>query len=84
MHANVYKCYLIEDTKKEKPFAVKFTRESDEEKKQAHVKEFKITESLNHKNIVKSIEFFNNDLKGEIHQVLEYIEGIEVLDSIAQ
>ena len=38
-----------------------------EEKKIAHRKEFDITKNLSHKNIVKSVEFFDNELKGEIH-----------------
>jgi hypothetical protein len=48
MHAIVYKCYRIEDTNKENPFAVKMVREEDEEKIQAHKNEFEITKSLNH------------------------------------
>ena len=84
MHAQVYKCFKIDDTQKRVPYAVKFSRESDEEKKMAHIKEYDITKNLNHNNIVKSYEFFDNEIKGEIHQVLEYIEGIEVLDSIAK
>lgn len=84
MHAQVYKCFKIEDTDKKDTFAVKYSRESDEEKKQAHVKEYDITKSLKHVNVVSSIDFFDNEIKGEIHQILEYIEGMEVLDSIAQ
>lgn len=34
--------------------------------------------------MVKSIEFFDNPYKGEIHQVMEYISGVEVLDNIAE
>ena len=80
MHAAVYKCYQINDEARVRPFAVKISREDDEEKKVAHKKEFEITSKLDHKNIVRSIEIFDNELKGEIHQVMEYIEGIEVLD----
>jgi RIO-like serine/threonine protein kinase len=32
-HAQVYKCYKITDFKKETPYAVKITREDDEEKR---------------------------------------------------
>ena len=67
MHAQVYLCYLKEDIDFKTPYAVKISRESDEEKKLAHRKEFDITANLNHKNIVKSIEFYDNELKGEIH-----------------
>ena len=84
MHAQVFKCYKIDDIKKENPFAVKVSRESDEEKKMAHTKEFNITQHLDHPNVVRSIEFFDNEIKGEIHQVLEYVQGVEVLDNIAE
>ena len=63
---------------------MKATREDDEEKKMAHVNEFNITKDLNHINVVRSIAIFNNDIKGEIHQVMDYIEGKEVLDHIAE
>jgi hypothetical protein len=36
MHATVYKCYLIDDVEKTKPYAVKVVREEDEEKILAH------------------------------------------------
>lgn len=84
MHASVYQCFLKEDTEQKSPFAVKVSREDDEEKKQAHKKEFDITKHLRHTNVIKSIELFDNDITGEIHQVMEFIEGKEVLDSIAE
>jgi serine/threonine protein kinase len=80
MHAAVYQCFEKSDEAKETPFAVKISREDDEEKKMAHKKEFEITNKLKHKNIIRSIEIFDNELKGEIHQVMEYVDGIEVLD----
>ena len=46
---------------------MKISREADEEKRMAHIKEFQITNSLNHKNIVKSKEFFDNGALDEIH-----------------
>jgi serine/threonine protein kinase len=76
----VYKCFKKDDVLKEVPYAVKISREDDEEKKMAHLKEFQMTSNLNHKNIVKSIEIYDNSLTGEIHQIMEYIEGSEVLD----
>ncbi len=63
MHAQVYLCYKKEDESRQ-PFAVKVTREDDEEKKMAHRKEFAITHGLDHPNIVKSLELFDNELKG--------------------
>lgn len=84
MHASVYKCFKIEDVDKETPYAVKISKEDDEEKKLASVNEFKMTNQLDHSNVIKSIELFENNFTGEIHQVMEYIEGQEVLDSIAE
>lgn len=70
---SVYKCYKIKDTEKKQPFAVKTTREDDEEKKMAHIKEFNMTKDLDHKNVIRSIEYFEDVVKGEIHQVMGYI-----------
>ena len=67
MHAQVFKCFKKEDKNQEFPFAVKISREDDEEKKQAHIREFDMTSNLNHKNVIRSIEIFDNDLSGEIH-----------------
>jgi len=33
--------------------------------------------------VVSSIDFFDDEIKGEIHQVLGYIKGMEVLDHVA-
>ena len=84
MHASVYRCFKMEDVLKEFPFAVKISREDDEEKRQASFSEFEMTSKLDHKNVVRSFEVFDNSLKGEIYQVMQYVEGIEVLDQIAQ
>ena len=67
MHAQVFQCFFISDELKEHPFAVKISREADEEKRLAHKKEFEITKALNHKNILKSLEFFDNGALDEIH-----------------
>jgi len=48
------------------------------------MKEYEITKNFDHANIVHSIELFDNTLKEEVHQVMEYVQGLEVLDSIAQ
>ena len=84
MHAQVYQCFLIEDTLQENPFAVKISREADEEKRMAHKKEFQITINLSHPNIVRSFEFFDNGPLDEIHQVMEFVDGMEVLDAISE
>jgi hypothetical protein len=57
----------LEDNLDLTPFAVKVSREADDEKRMAHRKEFEITKTLNHPNIIKSIEFFDNGPLDEIH-----------------
>eukprot|EP00347_Sterkiella_histriomuscorum_P009234 403342006 len=84
MHATVYKCFHINDEIKVRQLAVKEMREDDEEKILAAKKEFEITRRLDHPNIVKSIEFFVNDLRKEVHQIMEFIDGKEILDQIAE
>eukprot|EP00347_Sterkiella_histriomuscorum_P015913 403355208 len=84
MHATVYKCFKLEDTKKETPLAVKVIREDDEEKIIAHRNEFKIMESLDNPHIVKGYELFINVQKKEVHEVMKYIDGKEILDQISE
>ena len=43
-----------------------------------------MTNKIDHSNVIKSIELFENPFTGEIHQIMEYVEGQEVLDSIAE
>jgi serine/threonine protein kinase len=74
----------LEDNLGLRPFAVKVSREADDEKRMAHRKEFEITKNLSHPNIIKSIEFFDNGPLDEIHQVMEYVDGLEVLDAITE
>ena len=47
-------------------------------------KEFEIIHKLRHKNIVKAIELLCNDFTGETHTVMEYVEGKEVFELIAE
>lgn len=65
------------------PFAVKIVRDDDEEKIIAHKKEFEILKKLTHPNVVGAKEIFNDPFKKEVYQVLEFIEGSEILDEIA-
>ena len=83
MHASVFRCFSKNDTKKERPLAVKISRDDDIEKKIVFEKEFKITHGLIHPNIVRSLELFTNEFSGETHQVMEYVDGIEVFEKIA-
>lgn len=75
MHSSVYKCFLQEDTRKLTPFAVKITRDDDEEKKIANRNEYEITKNLGHLNILKVKELFENDVSGEMHLVMQYVDG---------
>ena len=80
MHATVFKCFKVDDLEKTVPFAVKIVRDDDEEKQNAHKNEFEIMQRLDHPNIVKGIEIFINNQKKEIHQVMNFIDGKEILD----
>ena len=64
--------------------ATKVIREEDDEKRLAHKKEFDITSNLEHPNVIKSSKYFYNELTKEIHIVMDYIDGKEVLDLIAE
>lgn len=65
-------------------YAVKIVKDDDNEKLLAHKAEFEILNKLSHNNVVRSIEIFNNELKSEIHQVMEFIDGSEILDEIVE
>ena len=64
--------------------AVKEAREPDEERRLAHQKEYKITSIMSHKNVINATEYFFNELTEEVHIVMDYVEGQEVLDQIAE
>mmetsp|Transcript_41212 Transcript_41212/g.56010 ORF Transcript_41212/g.56010 Transcript_41212/m.56010 type:complete len:96 (-) Transcript_41212:620-907(-) len=81
MHATVYKCFDIETNK---AYAAKVVRENDEEKIEAHRQEFKIVNRLNHKNIVRSEHLFVEDIKGQIIQVMQLVEGREICEQMAE
>lgn len=70
MHSSVYKCYLKSDAEKLTPFAVKITRDDDEEKKMANRNEYNLTKDLSHLNILKVRELFENEMSGEMHLVM--------------
>lgn len=66
-----------------KQYAVKIVRDDDKEKLMAHEKEFEILSELTHKNVVRSVEMFHDKFKSIIYQVMEFIDGSEILDEIA-
>jgi hypothetical protein len=47
-------------------YAVKIVRADDQEKIEAHIREFDILKSLDHKNLVRGIQVFRNDFKNEV------------------
>lgn len=65
-------------------YAVKIVRDDDKEKIIAHQREFEILSQLHHKNIVRAIEVFHDKFKNRIYQVLEFIDGQEILDEITE
>lgn len=66
------------------PFAVKIVRDDDREKINAHLREFDILKGLNHPNVVGAIEIYEDAFKKNVFQVMEFIEGQEILDEIAE
>ena len=79
----MFECFRSQDLEEEYPFAVKISRENDEEKQMAHRKEFDLTKELDHKNIISSIDIFENWFTGEIHQVMPLIKGKELIELIS-
>lgn len=53
-------------------------RDNDAEKLAAHEREYSILKKLSHPNVVGSVDFFKDDFKSEIHQVLEYVPGADL------
>ena len=84
MHASVHKCYLIEETERSRPFAVKVVREDDDEKIEIHKAEFYMMKRLDYPTITKVHELFVNEFKREVHIVMEFVDGTEIFDSISE
>lgn len=70
MHSSVYQCHLNSDLRKLTPYAVKITRDNDEEKKIANRNEYNLIRNLDHMNILKVKELFESEFSGEMHLVL--------------
>lgn len=66
------------------PFAVKIVRDDDSEKIDAHEREFSILKKLDHRNVVRAVESFSDKFKHKFYQVMEFINGQEILDEIAE
>jgi serine/threonine protein kinase len=50
----------------------------------AHENEFLILKLLDHKNIVHAIELFKDEFKSEVYIVMQYVEGKEIMDMLAE
>ena len=78
MHSEVKQCFLKDGDDKSSPLAVKITREDDEEKKMLIEAEFTIARELNHPNLVKIHDYFENSFSGEQYLVMDKFEGKEL------
>lgn len=67
-HATVYRC-IQKDSGKE--FAVKITKQGDEELIEGARVQYKILKSLNHKNVMKAEAFYTDKLKLTTYLVCE-------------
>jgi serine/threonine protein kinase len=74
---------ISKDDYKPEKYAVKIVRDDDCEKLRAHEVEFEILSKLKHPNIVNTKEIFVDNFKNIIYQVIEFIDGSEILDEIA-
>jgi len=95
MHATVFKCISKKEQSdsssedsgqpqkpKENTFAVKICRNDNKEVLEAHETEYKIIKLFDHPNLVKGISCFKDEMKCEVHCVMTYVEGKEILDFI--
>ena len=82
--ASVHICRRKEDSAGI-PYAVKIFRVDDVEKRAILLKEPEVLKKLGkHPNIVCYIEHFDNESKGEIHMVMEYVDGKELFDHLIE
>ena len=64
---------------------MKIFRVDDVEKRAILLKEPEVLKKLGkHPNIVCYIEHFDNESKGEIHMVMEYVDGKELFDHLTE
>ena len=50
----------------------------------AQKKEYEILDSLCHDNIIKVHDYFHNELSNSQHQVMDLVDGIELLDMLSE
>lgn len=74
----VYKCYLLSDNDKEFTKAVKITKYADEEYRLKLIEEFNLGKKLKHSSIPKFYSYYDDEFKGEIYVVMDYIDGKEL------
>lgn len=63
-------------------FVVKITRTDDNEIRDVEGEEYRLLEKLSHRNIIKAHDFYPHEVMGP-HLVLEYVDGVNLLEHIA-
>ena len=63
-------------------YVVKITRTDDNEIRDVEGEEYRLLEKLSHRNIIKAHDFYPHEVMGP-HLVLEYIDGVNLLEHIA-
>lgn len=64
-------------------YVVKVTRTDEEQVRDAECKEYDLLKEIDHRNVVKAIDFYPDEHLGP-HLVLEYVDGEELLKYIAK
>jgi serine/threonine protein kinase len=66
----------------QKKFAVKIIRSKDEEYQQIALRELNLLKKLDHPNIVKMHEAYNNRQRETLYLIMDYIEGLTLKNYI--
>lgn len=74
----VYKCYAHSDKDRAFTKAVKITKYADDEYKLKLIEEFNLGKKLSHTSIPKFYSYYDDEFKGEIYVVMDYIDGKEL------
>ena len=61
---------------------VKITRTDDNEIRDVEGEEYRLLKELSHRNIIKAHDFYPHEREGP-HLVLEYVDGVNLLEHIA-
>lgn len=64
-------------------YVVKVTRTDEEQIRDVESREYHLLKEIQHRNIVKAYDFFPDEQLGP-HLILEFIDGVELLDYICK